>query len=210
MTISKRKVLAAVAAAAAAPAFAQFGGLGGLGGGKSGGGGGDPGKIEGDVKGIIEKTSQAISKLWEALGNKEKAAAAQKLADDIKNGTPGISDSAGSMSDMCSGLKSEMEKAVTEGKKAEAQSAKTAAQAIRPGIESLPLWKGVIDGIKSLDKSKSMSGSGLGLVRAADKLPTAAKNSGEMFKAGVTYLSFSGVDMKDTEKLLADNLTKMT
>jgi len=210
MTISKRKVLAAMAAAAATPAFAQFGGLGGLGGNKGAGGGGDPGKIEADVRGIIEKTSQAISKLWEALGDKEKAAAAQKLGDDIKNGRLGVSDSAGSMGDMCSGLKAEMDKAVSEGKKAEAQSARVAAQAIGPGIETLPLWKGVIDGIKSLDKSKTMSGSGLGLVQAVGKLPSAAKNSGEMFKAGVSYLSFSGVDMKETEKALSNNLTKMT
>ena len=209
MKFSKRKVLLTVAATAVSPAFAQFGGL--LGGSKGGGGGGgDPGKIETDVKGIIDKTSQAISKLWEALGNKEKAAQAQKLADDIKSGSLGVSDSAGSMSDMCAGLRSEMTKAVSEGKKADAQSAMVAAQAIKPGIESLPLWKGVIDGIKNLDRSKTMSGSGMSLLRAVDKLPSAAKNSGEMFTAGVSYLSFSGVDMKETEKALKDNLTKMT
>ena len=202
---SKRKALALLSVTIASPAFAQFGGL--LGGSK---GGGDPGKIEGDLKGIIEKTSRVISKLYQALGNKESAEKAQKLADDISKGSLGVSDSTASMSEMCDSLKSELNKAVAEGRKGDAEAAKAAVQAFPPAIQVIPLWKSVIDGIKTIDKSRSMSGAGLALIQAAPKLPTALTNTVDALKAGVTYLTFSGVDMSDTEKALTEGLSKLT
>lgn len=206
--ISKRKIVAVLFTAMALPAFAQLPGLGALGSFAGGGknSGGDPVKIEADIQRIIVTTSFAGSKLYEALGDKENAAKMQKLADDLKNGTVGLSDTTSNLSEMSASLVAQMEKAKKEGTKADAAAAQAAAQAILPAIETLPLWASVIDGIKNLDKAQSFSGAGLSLVRAATKLPSAAKNTADLFTNGISYLSYNGIKTKDIEAELAKGM----
>lgn len=206
--ITKRKIVAVLFAAMALPAFAQLPGLGALGSFAGGGknSGGDPVKIEADIQRIIVTTSFAGSKLYEALGDKENAAKMQKLADDLRNGTVSLSDSTSNLDEMSASLVSQMEKAKKEGAKADAVAAQAAAQAILPAIETLPLWASVIDGIKNLDKAKSFSGAGLSLVRAATKLPSAAKSTTDLFTNGISYLSYNGINTKDIESDLAKKM----
>jgi hypothetical protein len=206
--ISKRKIVAVLFTAMALPAFAQLPGLGALGSFAGGGknSGGDPVKIEADIQRIIVTTSFAGSKLYEALGDKENAAKMQKLADDLKSGSIGLSDATSNLNAMSASLIPEMEKAKKEGTKADAVAAQAAAQAILPAIETLPLWASVIDGIKNLDKTKSFSGAGLSLVRAATQLPSAAKNTADLFTNGISYLSYNGIKTKDLESSMAKSL----
>jgi len=199
MRSSKRKLVLGISSLAlASPVFAQLGGLGGVLGGGSKSGGGDPKKIEADLRSIIEKTSIALSKLAEAMGLKESAAKMQQTADDIKSGKVGISDSTNVVSDVSASVKAEMEKNQKEGKKLDSKSSSTAVQALEPGIQSFPLWKSVIDGGKSLDKTALLSLPDL--AQAIPKVPTAAKNSLEMYQAGISYLTFSGADTSSLKK----------
>ncbi len=182
--------------AVSSPAFAQFGGV--FGGGSKSDGGGDPKQIEADLKSIIETTSEALSKLAEAMGMKEIAAKLQKNAADIKSGTVGLADSTSIVSDASASVKNEMEKNQKDGIKLDSASAGIAVQAIGPGIKSFPLWVGVVNGAKSLDKFALMSAPAL--VQAVQKVPTAAKNSLEMYQGGITYLTFSGADTSSLKK----------
>lgn len=203
MDQSKRKIAVAVALFVSSyPALAQFGGL--LGGGSKSSGKGDPKKIEADLKSIIEKSSLALSILAEAMGMKETAAKLQKNADDIKSGAVGLADSTNVVSDASSSVKDEMEKNQKEGKKLDSKSASTAVQAIEPAIMSFPLWKSVADGFKSLDNSAIMGAASL--AQAVLKVPTAAKNSLDMYQAGITYLTFSGADTSSLTKAAESSL----
>jgi hypothetical protein len=197
MNNSKRKLaLGLLLAAGSYPVLAQLGGLGGLIGGLMGGGakssGADPKKLESDLKLIIGSTSVALAKLADAMGLKESSAKMQKNADDIKSGAVGLSDSTTTVSDTCASVVAEIAKNQQSGKKLDAASSAIALEAIEPGIKSFPLWKSVAEGVKSLDRS-SMMGA-VALVEAAPKIPTAAKNSLDLYQAGISYLAFSGAD----------------
>jgi hypothetical protein len=190
MNISKRNFAAGLMAAAATPVFAQFS-LPGMGGGRSSGGG-DPRKIEADLKSITELTSRALSKLAEAMGLKETAAKITKNADDIKSGSVGLQDATSLVSEVSASVKGEIEKNQKDGKKLDAAAGAIAAEALLPAIKAFPLWKSVVDGAKSLDRTALMGAAAL--AQAAPKVPTAAKNTLDMTQAGIAYLSFSGVD----------------
>lgn len=199
MNNSKRKLaFGMLLAASAYPALAQLGGLGGLMGGGSKTAGADPKKLETDLKLIIESTSVALVKLADAMGLKESAAKMQKNADGIKSGAVGLSESADTVSETCASVTTEIAKNQKEGKKLDASSSAIALQAIEPGIKSFPLWKSVADGIKSLDRSAMMGAAAL--VQAGPKIPTAAKNSLDLYQAGISYLTFSGADTSSVKK----------
>lgn len=199
MTISKRKLtFGMLLTVGAYPALAQLGGLGGLMGGGSKSAGADPKKLESDLKQIIESTSVALSKLADAMGLKESSAKMQKNADGIKSGAIGLSESADTVSETCASVVAEIAKNQQEGKKLDAASSSIAIQAIEPGIKSFPLWKSVADGIKSLDRSAMMGAAAL--VQAGPKIPTAAKNSLDLYQAGISYLAFSGADTSSVKK----------
>ena len=200
MDSKKRNLVIAISlSAVTAPAVAQLGGLGGLlGGGGKGGGAGDPKKIETDLKNIIEATSIALAKLAAALGLKESAAKMEKNALDIKSGSVGLADSTNVVSDQCVSVKAEMEKNKREGIKLSAEAAAIGSQAILPAIKSFPLWKSVWDGGKSLDTTSLLGFTSL--AAALPRVPTAAKNSLEMYQAGIAYLSFSGADTTAIQK----------
>ena len=119
MNRSKRKmVVGVVAVSMGAPAFAQFGGLGGMGGGsKSSGDSTDPGKLQTELKNVIELTSTVMSKLADALGMKETSAKLIKNANDIKGGSIGLPDSASAVGELTAAVTAEMEKNQKEGKK---------------------------------------------------------------------------------------------
>jgi hypothetical protein len=186
---SKRRLtFGLLMAGTAYPALAQFGSF--LGGGRSSGT--DPKKLESDLKLIIETTSLALTKLADAMGLKESSAKMQKNAEDIKSGKVGLPDSTDAVSEVCSSVVAEVNKAQQEGRKLDGASASIALQAIEPGIKSFPQWKSVADGFKSLDKSSLLGFASL--AQAAPKVPTAAKNTLDMYQAGIAYLSFSGVD----------------
>lgn len=200
MDPKKRSLTIAITfSAVSAPALAQFGGLGSLlgSGGKSAGSG-DPKKIETDLQNIIEVTSIALSKLAAALGLKESAAKMEKNASDIKSGSVGLADSTNIVSDQCVTVKAEMDKNRKEGTKLSAEAAAIGSQAILPAIKSFPLWKNVIDGGKSLDKTSLLAFTSL--AAALPRVPAAAKNSLEMYQAGIAYLSFSGADTTVIQK----------
>ena len=199
MNNSKRKLaLGLLLAAGSYPVLAQLGGLGSFLGGGSKSAGADPKKLESDLKLIIESTSVALAKLADAMGLKESSAKMQKNADDIKSGAVGLSDSTTTVSDTCASVVAEIAKNQQSGKKLDAASSNIALQAIEPGIKSFPLWKSVADGVKSLDSSAAMGA--VALVQAAPKIPTAAKNSLDLYQAGISYLAFSGADTSSVKK----------
>jgi hypothetical protein len=199
MINSKRKLaLGLLLAAGSYPVLAQLGALGGLLGGGSKAAGADPKKLESDLKLIIESTSVAFDKLADAMGLKEASAKMQKNADDIKSGKVGLSDSMTIVSETSASVVAEIAKNQQSGKKLDAEASAKALQAIEPGIMSFALWKSVADGVKSLDRSAAMGA--VALVQAAPKIPTAAKNSLDLYQAGISYLAFSGVDTSSVKK----------
>ena len=199
MKISKRKLtFGMLLAISAYPALAQLPGFGGMMGGGSKSAGGDPKKLESDLKQIIEATSVALAKLADAMGLKETSAKMQKNADGIKSGAIGLSESTDTVSETCASVVAEIAKNQQEGKKLDAASGAVAIQAIEPGIKTFPLWKSVADGIKSLDRSALMGAAAL--VQAGPKIPTAAKNSLDLYQAGISYLTFSGADTTAVKK----------
>ena len=206
MRISKRKLIFGMLLTIGAyPALAQFGPAGALLGGGSKSAGPDPIKLESDLKQIIESTSVALAKLAEAMGLKETSAKMQKNADDIKSGAIGLSESANTVSETSASVVAEIAKNQKEGKKLDAASSSIAIKAIEPGIKSFPLWVSVVDGIKSLDpKAISPDRSAMltiaALVRAGPKVPIAAKNSLDLYQAGISYLAFSGADTSSVKK----------
>ena len=199
MKISKRKLtFGMLLSISAYPTFAQLGGLGGMMGGGSKAAGADPKKLESDLKQIIESTSLALAKLTDALGLKETSAKMQKNADGMKSGAIGLSESTDAVSETCASVVAEIAKNQKEGKKLDAASSSIAIQAIEPGIKTFPLWRSVADGIKSLDRSAMMGAAAL--VQAGPKIPTAAKNSLDLYQAGISYLAFSGADTSSVKK----------
>jgi hypothetical protein len=202
MKISKRTFTVGLMAVAGSPAWAQFG-LPSLGGSKSSGGG-DPRKIEADLTSINELTSRSLSKLAEALGLKETAAKSKKNADDIKSGNLGLADATGAVGEVSASVMADMEKKQKEGKKLDAASGAVATEALLPAIKAFPTWKSVADGVKSLDSTALMGAASL--AQAAPKVPTAAKNTLDMSQAGISYLTFSGVDTTSIKKAAEANL----
>jgi hypothetical protein len=186
-------LIAAIAAAATGCAQMPVPGMGG---GKSGGG--DPRKIEADLKRINEVTLTALGQLAQALGLKETAAKMGKNADDIRAGTVGLPDATSIVSEASESVTAEMEKFQKEGKKLDAASSAAASRAILPGIQAFPLWKSVADGGRTLDRGSLLGAASL--AQALPKVPTAAKNTIDMFQASVRYLSFSGADTSALEK----------
>jgi len=212
MNRSKRHVvIGMVAASVAAPAFAQFGGLGGLGGGSKGGGDAtDPGKLESDLKAVIQSTSLVLSKLADALGMQETSGKLLKNADDIKSGSIGVSDSTSQVSELTAAVTSEMEKNQKEGKKLDAASGAKAFEAVKPGIDTIILWASAAKAATKIDKGPMVVAKFSGLISALPKVPTALKNTGSAMKAGYDYLTFSGVDTKTLEAPLKNALSQMT
>ena len=209
MSISKRTFVASAAfSMISAPVFAQFGALGGLLGGGSKSAAVDLGKVEATLNDINQINSLALSLLSEALGDKESAAKAAKNGEDIKNGKIGLSESTSVVSDMSAQVKAQMEKFQSEGKKLDASSGTAAANALLPVVLAIPLWKVVIDGVKSLDASSAMRFAGL--VQVAPKVPVAAKGTLDMLQAGVAYLTYSGVDTKKLASELSDKAKSIT
>lgn len=208
MNISKRTmVFGLLVSVSSYPALAQFGGLGSM---LGGGGGGDkpnaadPKQLEVDLKAIIESTSVALSSLADAMGLKETAAKVQKNAQDIKSGAVGLSDSASTVSEVCSSVVAEITKNQQQGRKLDAASSKLALQAIEPGIMAFPQWKSVVDGVKSLDSTALLGAASL--AQAVPKIPTAAKNTFDMYRAGISYLTFSGADTSSVQKAAEQTL----
>ncbi len=206
MSPKRNLVIGLLLTATAYPALAQLGGLGSLiqpGGlsslmGISKSSGTDPKRLESDLKVIIESTSLALAKLAEAMGLKESSAKMQKNADDIKSGAVGLSESTNMVNEVSASVTAEIVKSQQEGRKLDAASSAIALQAIEPGIKSFPQWKAVAEGVMSLDHSALM-GAGA-LVQAAPKVPTAAKNTFDMYRAGIAYLTFSGADTSAVKK----------
>lgn len=206
MNKSKRKFTFGLLGAAAVPAWAQFSlpNLGSLGLGSNTTGGGDPRKIEADLKGIIETTSIAVSKLAAAIGLSETSAKAKKIADDIKTGNVGLSDSTSIVSEHSAAVRAEMEKNQREGKKLDAASGALASEALLPAIKAFPLWSSVVSDVKSLDSSALVSSAAL--IYAVSKAPAAAKSTFDMSHAAIAYLSFSGVDTTAVKKAAESGL----
>lgn len=177
-----------------APAYALSLGLPSLGGSKSASASADPAKVEQDLKNIIETTSIALSHLSEALGMKEEAAKFLANAECTKANTCGLSDAVGVVDTVSPTVIAAANTRKERGEKLGTDAAAKAAEALLPAVNAFPLWKKVADGVKDIDKSSALRFAGL--INAAPKVPTAAKQTADVINVGISYLSFSGADTK--------------
>lgn len=160
--------------------------------------------IEKDLKQIIVVTSRALSAFNEALGMKEQAAKAASNADCLEKGQCGVADAVAVVQSAQEATKVAVEGMKSEGKKLSADASKKAVAALVPAIQGIPLWKRVIDGGKALQSDRMAMMKAGALVKALPKVPGAMQGTFATFDAGLSYLSFSGVDGKTLDPLKAD------
>lgn len=188
-----------------------FGNLGNaLGGGaKPAGEAANPAAIEKDLKLIIVSTSQAVGKLSEAMGLKTEADRMLKNAECVQSNACGVKEAVETVDGVSASVAKAIEAKRGSGVKLDGDAARTASSAILPGIQSMVLWKRVIDGGKALSQDRMAAMRSVALLQAMPVVPAAAKGSADFFVRSVDYLSFSGVDTKEMKSEMDKGIKSM-